>query len=1051
MAIEEGPIFKFVSFRAALEGLVIDGSEDHPDDDVVVLIGRSPDDVETLRRRVREHLQQRDRVAPQDVGETEVGALASALPSLGAPSFESLAAFRHRRDGRSLGLREIGAGEAFVKSYNTVFASWLFEVLSDGDRHAAAYEPALRAGHLGLRMARRPDSLTEAGVVANLLRARIVLPKGLLPAGRRRARLERTQRERLRSLEVRTGAAAGAIEARRAEYRAAEQRIETREALQRKANDVYWSWRRETSAAGEAPRVVHSRSGGLVRRVSEYLFGTPVASAAARSAARPTELGDGFFRRLDARLRPAERTELDRAVTEAGGVRAATLKLLLSDYLDTTRAVRDANDACAAIRVWERDQTSSLPPAPDRTVTSERPSVRAIGWGDLIVARERLVGYDAREIAHIENVLAGEKRLREHERTQKRKEVVETETVSETESERDLQTTDRYELRSESQETINQEFSVEAGVNTSGRYGLTKIETSLDVGFQRSGSEARSSSVQLAKEIVSRAVDRVFESVRERRQVTLSEQIREFNRHAIKNVAVGGGPTPTATSGVYLWVEKVEEVELRHYGTRLMVEFHIPEPGVSLLDLGEAREARARKPAEFKLGPADVKSSNYLCLTRLFGAQDVEPPPPQFVDVGYSWNSTPDEDTGGNKAEDTVADVITIPEGYKPVSGLAHVTSIPWGDPGQVFLYLVVGGQEVVDGTGVDQEGEFVFDPADTWPDGVPVSLAAHGHFDKTLVAQVMLRCTRTEHAMAQWRLRTWERIRQAHQVLVQDYQRAVEEAELAAQSFVPRAARPAAVNREIERDELKKWSIKTLRVDPFAFDAVDQVGDHQEVDPLDSDLQAPIVRFFEEALEWRQMSYFLYPYFWGRRDAFRMRQLLTDPDSRHATFLKAGAVRVIVPVTPGYEDRVLRYLDSDPADDELDRIRPLEGEGVPSDSEVSDLWLELLVHRNDQLALGSGTLSVTQGSASVSINDDSTWSASERDVGRELYIAGDRYVVASVSGEQSFEIEPPYAGHDDSQARYATGTLPFGTPWLVRIPTSLVILAEQRAKLALD
>ncbi len=65
---------------------------------------------------------------------------------------------------------------------------------------------------------------------------------------------------------------------------------------------------------------------------------------------------------------------------------------------------------------------------------------------------------------------------------------------------------------------------------------------------------------------------------------------------------------------------------------------------------------------------------------------------------------------------------------------------------------MAVGGIVVVDEAGVDfadSDGELVFDPSLAWPNGVPVSVRAHGHFDKTLVAQVSMRCERTEEAVA--------------------------------------------------------------------------------------------------------------------------------------------------------------------------------------------------------------------------------------------------------------------------------------------------------------
>ena len=73
----------------------------------------------------------------------------------------------------------------------------------------------------------------------------------------------------------------------------------------------------------------------------------------------------------------------------------------------------------------------------------------------------------------------------------------------------------------------------------------------------------------------------------------------------------------------------------------------------------------------------------------------------------------------------------------------------------------------------------------------------------------------------------------------------------------------------------------------------------------------------------------------------------------------------------------------------------------MPSSDPFRDLWVELLTERKPDLARGSGTLSVESGEVEVHINPqidpNSQWRVSEqRDLGRELHIAGNRYEVAS-------------------------------------------------------
>src|SRR5438270_6601581 len=61
-------------------------------------------------------------------------------------------------------------------------------------------------------------------------------------------------------------------------------------------------------------------------------------------------------------------------------------------------------------------------------------------------------------------------------------------------------------------------------------------------------------------------------------------------------------------------------------------------------------------------------------------------------------------------------------------------------------------------------------------------------------------------------------------------------------------------------------------------------------------------IQFVEQAFEWPQMTYRLYPYYWKPSASWRNAMLLDDPDPTFAEFLRAGSARVVVPVRPGFE-----------------------------------------------------------------------------------------------------------------------------------------------------
>jgi len=72
------------------------------------------------------------------------------------------------------------------------------------------------------------------------------------------------------------------------------------------------------------------------------------------------------------------------------------------------------------------------------------------------------------------------------------------------------------------------------------------------------------------------------------------------------------------------------------------------------------------------------------------------------------------------------------------------------------------------------------------------------------------------------------------------------------------------------------------------------------------------MVRFLHQAIEWENMIYVLYPYFWSYPDKPRwdFKQSLYHSDFAHRNFLRAGAARVVLPVRPGFERDFLNFVE---------------------------------------------------------------------------------------------------------------------------------------------
>ena len=127
-------------------------------------------------------------------------------------------------------------------------------------------------------------------------------------------------------------------------------------------------------------------------------------------------------------------------------------------------------------------------------------NIKPIGVADLKVVKQRLARYEAGEIAHVENVMATESRGREHRRFRQTEETTIVERERTEESERDLQTTERFELQQESQRTIQSETKFEAGAEISASYGPVQIGAYARFSSSQTKTEIRSQRNQLREE-----------------------------------------------------------------------------------------------------------------------------------------------------------------------------------------------------------------------------------------------------------------------------------------------------------------------------------------------------------------------------------------------------------------------------------------------------------------------------------------------------------------------------------------------------------------------
>ncbi len=248
-------------------------------------------------------------------------------------------------------------------------------------------------------------------------------------------------------------------------------------------------------------------------------------------------------------------------------------------------------------------KTILLPPA----IFPLRTDIPYPRMGDLLIVKQNLKRYELGEIGTIENILLGETRTHTTNHTLTLDKTDTTQTTTTTQTTDELDTTEKFELTNEAQNVINENISAQAGLTLSAKYGTVQINTNASFAYSQSKSQSTKSSVDHAKDVTSRAVKNVTQSVMQQEIVRRTETFGDTEEHEFQN---SGSVGTKNISGLYQWLNKVYEAQVFNYGQRMLIDLIIPEPAAYLINaLNDATRTSAPKPPEpfvLKQNPADA-------------------------------------------------------------------------------------------------------------------------------------------------------------------------------------------------------------------------------------------------------------------------------------------------------------------------------------------------------------------------------------------------------------------------------------------------------------
>jgi hypothetical protein len=588
--------------------------------------------------------------------------------------------------------------------------------------------------------------------------------------------------------------------------------------------------------------------------------------------------------------------------------------------------------------------------------------IKPLGFGDLKVVKQDLLAYEAGEVSYIENVLKGETKSRVF-RTLNRTETTLVSTEEEVkETEKDTQATERFELKREAAQTIKEDESVKAGLSVTASYGPIVAKATGDFAYSTAKEQSEKTSSDFAKEVVEKSISKIQTKVSTSRTVNTINEVEETDTHTLDNHEGKENDV-----GIYRWVDKLYRAQVYNYGTRLMLEFVVPEPAAFYLATHTEQkvkvDATPPPPLLNDLEPAqpqelatplvatDITPQNYDRYTARYGAAGVAAPPPLFTSIG-ALLSTENLDDGKSIA--TTFKEFVVPTGYQ-LHSYRYTASILWvnfpkftiqigADLHQILADNSDGNSRLVTASGGAGS------PSDPVDGAVPVSVAAYDVHAYSLNVEGL--CIRTAAAYEAWQLQTFEKIQAAYLALQSAYEQKVTQAQAATEGAIQ--GHNPALNRALIAAELKKLCITMMTGQHFSqFHAVTNPPDAPthipEIEVEEALREGPIVQFFEQAFEWEQMTYLFYPYFWARKSKWaHLVSDVEDPDPSFEQFLTAGSCRVVVPVPLAYSQAVIYMLQS--AATELSQKVWLGGEPPTLESPLYESIAEELRRQTDDL-----------------------------------------------------------------------------------------------------
>jgi hypothetical protein len=462
--------------------------------------------------------------------------------------------------------------------------------------------------------------------------------------------------------------------------------------------------------------------------------------------------------------------------------------------------------------------------------------------------------------------------------------------------------------------------ALNVGASLSASYGSVTLSSTFGYNTNSNDTKSRKDSRNHSMEITKKA------SARTKKDHKMTFKVTSVAGSQDQAVRIISNPSTTNAMRIdYFQLARKWHVDLLRYGLRLTYDIVIPNPGSGIVTLVEdlkALDALIATPFAFSLplsaitynalAPDPTQISNYDQLAADYGATVLAPPEAKkFVTVHRETQRLSDSDYELPHFDSLEFD---IDDGY-------YIADAKLSSNSERQLH--------------DSRSFIIMLDSSSLNDGMNALIGESGHLSFDIQYQyiydyaisVTFTCLPKAQVIQDWRLQVWTQLRQA----------AEEQYNKNLQNYKDQQARlmqqiadyDALTLRRMEQEEIMKGVLRWLlgpqfqlvpfdlsilfrsdSSDPEVGDVLDpnQLSEAQWQDVME---HGEFIKYLHNAIEWENVLFFTYPYFWDDNRLWDFKKFLYHPDPTHRTFLRAGAARVVLTIRPGFENSFTSLVES--------------------------------------------------------------------------------------------------------------------------------------------